>query len=86
MGRSGAGKSWTRPADVREAMRRKWPVLLADFLAGQIWEPMAVPLRGPDRRTTAIAAGGRPEDSAKMVSGASVTATACSLNNAAAKS
>jgi hypothetical protein len=47
MGRSGAGKSWTRPADVREAVRRKWPVLLADFLTGQSWEPMAVPLRGP---------------------------------------
>jgi hypothetical protein len=47
MGRPGAGKPWTRPADVREAVRRKWPVLLANFLAGQVWEPLSVPLRGP---------------------------------------
>jgi hypothetical protein len=47
MGRAGVGKSWTRPADVREAVRRKWPALLANFLTGQGWEPLPVPLRGP---------------------------------------
>jgi hypothetical protein len=47
MGRPDAGRAWTRPSDVREAVRRKWPALLANFLAGQSWEPLAVPLRGP---------------------------------------
>jgi hypothetical protein len=40
-------RSWTRPADVREAVRRKWPSLLADFAAQRDWEPLAVPVRGP---------------------------------------
>jgi hypothetical protein len=47
MGRSDAGNAWTRPADVRVAVRRRWPVLLTNFLAGQDWEPLPVPLRGP---------------------------------------
>ena len=47
MGRPDAGKPWTRPADVREAVLRKWPVLLANFLAGQDWNQLSVPLRGP---------------------------------------
>ncbi len=47
MGRPDAGRPWTRPTDVREAARRKWPVLLASFLAGHGWEPLSVPLRGP---------------------------------------
>src|ERR1700691_784584 len=38
---------WTRPPDVREAARKKWPVLLAAFAAGQEWQPMDIPLRGP---------------------------------------
>jgi hypothetical protein len=41
------GRVWTRPADVRVAVRRRWPVLLTNLLAGQDWEPLAVPLRGP---------------------------------------
>jgi len=41
------GKDWTRPADVRETVRKKWPVLLASFAAGQEWVPLDVPLRGP---------------------------------------
>jgi hypothetical protein len=32
---------------VREAIRRKWPVLLVNFLAEQDLEPLSVPLRGP---------------------------------------
>ena len=41
------GKSWTRPADVRESVRKKWPVLLSAFVTGQEWAPLAVPVRGP---------------------------------------
>jgi hypothetical protein len=43
----GTGKPWTRPADVRVILRKKWPVLLAAFAAGQEWTPLDVPLRGP---------------------------------------
>jgi hypothetical protein len=39
--------SWTRPADVREAVYRKWPSLLTAFAAGQEWAPLQVPVRGP---------------------------------------
>jgi hypothetical protein len=35
----------------------------------------AAPARGPQTRTTAIAAGGRPEETAKMVGRESITAT-----------
>jgi hypothetical protein len=40
-------RAWTRPADVRAAVRKKWPALLAAFAAGQDWVPLAIPLRGP---------------------------------------
>jgi len=38
---------WTRPGDVRETVRKKWPDLLAAFAAGQQWAPLPVPVRGP---------------------------------------
>jgi len=40
---------WTRPADVRTAVRKKWDsgALLARFAAGQDWEPFSLPIRGP---------------------------------------
>jgi hypothetical protein len=41
------GRSWTRPADVRETVRKKWPELLQAFAAGQEWTPRDIPLRGP---------------------------------------
>ena len=43
---------WTRPADVRAAVRRKWDsgALLARFAAGQDWEPLSIPIRGPSAR------------------------------------
>jgi hypothetical protein len=47
MGRPGASRPWTRPADVREVVRRKWPDLLTAFMTGAPWEPLDVPLRGP---------------------------------------
>ena len=43
---------WTRPADVRVAVRKKWDsgALLARFAAGQDWEPLSIPIRGPSAR------------------------------------
>lgn len=43
---------WTRPADVRAAVRRKWDsgALLARFAAGQDWEPLSIPICGPSAR------------------------------------
>jgi hypothetical protein len=43
---------WTRPADVRASIRKKWDsgVLLARFAAGQEWAPLGVPIRGPSAR------------------------------------
>jgi hypothetical protein len=40
---------WTRPAEVRAKLGRKWQsgVLLAAFSSGQPWEPLGVPIRGP---------------------------------------
>ncbi len=40
---------WTRPAEVRVWLDRKWRsgVLLTAFAEGQDWEPLGVPLRGP---------------------------------------
>jgi hypothetical protein len=38
---------WTRPADVRDSLRKKWPALLEAFMAGEQWAPLSVPLRGP---------------------------------------
>ena len=43
---------WTRPADVRAAIRKKWDsgALLGRFAAGQRWEPLVIPIRGPSAR------------------------------------
>jgi hypothetical protein len=43
---------WTRPADVRAAVRKKWDsgALLGRFAAGQEWEPLGIPIRGPSAR------------------------------------
>jgi hypothetical protein len=40
---------WTRPADVRLAMRKRWQSgeLLAAYASGADWQPRDVPLRGP---------------------------------------
>ncbi len=40
---------WTRPAEVRAWLDKKWQsgALLAEFAAGTDWEPLGVPLRGP---------------------------------------
>ena len=38
---------WTRPGDVRERVRKKWPDLLAAFAAGQQWASLPIPVRGP---------------------------------------
>ena len=40
-------KPWTRPADVRAQLLRKWPVLLGAFAAGAEWQPLDIPVRGP---------------------------------------
>jgi len=76
MGRPDAGRPWTRPADVREAVRRKWPVLLASFLAGHGWEPLPVPLRGPGpgeigalRRSLQSVTGQRDEGQPRLAQG-----------------
>jgi hypothetical protein len=42
-----APPAWTRPVDVREALRKKWGTLLTAYAAGQEWAPLNVPLRGP---------------------------------------
>jgi hypothetical protein len=42
-----AQPAWTRPADVREAVRKKWGTLLAAHAVGQEWMPLDFPLRGP---------------------------------------
>jgi hypothetical protein len=47
MGRPVVSRPWTRPADVREAVRRKWPELLTAFMTGEPWAALDVPLRGP---------------------------------------
>ena len=41
--------AWTRPDDVRAALRRKWQsgALLTAFADGAAWEPLGFPLRGP---------------------------------------
>jgi hypothetical protein len=43
---------WTRLADVRTAVRKKWDsgALPARFAAGQEWEPLGIPIRGPSAR------------------------------------
>jgi hypothetical protein len=44
--------SWTRPADVRASIRKKWDsgALLVRFAAGQDWVPLSIPIRGPSAR------------------------------------
>jgi hypothetical protein len=42
-----APPAWTRPADIREAVRKKWATLLAACAAGQECPPLNFPLRGP---------------------------------------
>jgi hypothetical protein len=44
--------SWTRPVDVRTAIRKKWDAgaLLARYAAGQDWEPLSHAIRGPSAR------------------------------------
>jgi hypothetical protein len=44
--------AWTRPADVRAAVRKKWDsgALLIRFASGQDWEPLGIPIRGPSAR------------------------------------
>lgn len=41
--------TWTRPADVRAAVRKKWDsgTLLKRFAGGQGWEPIGLPIHGP---------------------------------------
>jgi hypothetical protein len=39
--------SWTRPADIREAVRKKWGTLLTAYAGGQECPPLNFPLRGP---------------------------------------
>jgi hypothetical protein len=48
----GGPSSWTRPVDVRTAIRRKWDAgaLLARYAAGQDWEPLSIAIRGPSAR------------------------------------
>lgn len=43
---------WSRPADVRAAVRKKWDsgALLARFAGGLDWEPLSIPIRGPSAR------------------------------------
>lgn len=43
---------WTRPADVAAAVRKKWAsgALLSRFAAGQEWQPLGFPIRGPSAR------------------------------------
>jgi hypothetical protein len=44
--------SWTRPADVRTSIRKKWDSgsLLVRFASGQDWAPLGIPIRGPSAR------------------------------------
>jgi len=43
------GRAWTRPADVRVRLRRRWDSgeLPRQWVSGAAWAPYAVPLRGP---------------------------------------
>jgi len=49
---AGAPGTWTRPADVRAALRKRWDsgTLLRRFAAGEDWEPLGLPIRGPSAR------------------------------------
>jgi len=48
----GGPRSWTRPVEVRTAIRKKWEAgaLLARYAAGQDWEPLSIAIRGPSAR------------------------------------
>ena len=48
----GSPRTWTRPADVRTAIRKKWDagVLLARYAGGHEWEPLGIAIRGPSAR------------------------------------
>ncbi len=41
--------TWTRPADVRAAVRKKWDsgAFLTRFASGHPWEPVRIPIHGP---------------------------------------
>src|SRR5258708_37406800 len=43
------GTPWTRPADVRAAVARRWQsgALLTAYAAGLEFEPLGVPIKGP---------------------------------------
>lgn len=43
---------WTRPADIRASVRKKWDsgALLTRFASGQVWEPIGITIRGPSAR------------------------------------
>jgi len=49
---AGGPGRWTRPADVRASVRKKWDsgALPARFAAGRDWEPLGIPIRGPSAR------------------------------------
>ena len=49
---AGGPATWTRPADVRAAVRRRWDsgALLRRFATGEDWEPLGLPIRGPSAR------------------------------------
>lgn len=49
---AGSTGPWTRPADVRAAVRKKWDsgALLVRFATEQDWEPLGIPIRGPSAR------------------------------------
>ena len=49
---SGSLPSWTSPADVRAALRKKWDsgALLTAYARGEEWVPWSRPLRGPAAR------------------------------------
>jgi hypothetical protein len=49
---AGAPATWTRPADVRATVRKRWDSgsLLRRFAAGENWEPLGLPIRGPSAR------------------------------------
>jgi hypothetical protein len=42
-----ASPAWTRPADVRQLLRKKWSILLAAYASRQECPPLSFPLRGP---------------------------------------
>jgi hypothetical protein len=48
----GGPSSWTRPVDVRTAVRKKWEAggLLGRYATGQDWEPLSIAIRGPSAR------------------------------------